>query len=183
MSTTIGFQNQTDGQLLNRTYINNNFKDINDYIASGIPNADLENEYHNFAITLFTGDLASGEHVIHAVSLPGLTSTGSPGTAVLVEAQHTRGGGADDGGAVAWKYYDSFSDAYSDSDVKHSVTITDDADGGYAVNVTDIASAIDTLVTANNPFFVRVSVTEHNAVDICLTLWFKIKHANATLES
>lgn len=179
----VTFDTQSDTTVLNRTKVNDNFTAINTYLSNGLAVTDTEHEYHNFAVTLFTGDLASGEHVIHTVSLPGLTSTGSPGTAALVAAQHTRGGGADDAGAITWEYYDSFSDAYSDSDVKQAVTLTDDADGGSFISVTDIASAIDTLVTANSPFFVRVTVAEHNAVDICLTLWFKIKHANATLES
>ena len=181
MPTSIGFQNQTDGQVLNRTYLNNNFEDINTYVAGGIPFVDLEHEYHSFAVTLFTGDLDAGENAIHQVELPGQTSMGT--TAVIVEAQHTRAGPADDGGAVTWEYFDSYADAYNGSDVKHTVTIADDADGGYFINVTDIASAIDTAITANSAFFVRVSAATHNAASVCLTLWFKLKHSTATLES
>ena len=183
MATTIGFQNQADGHLLSRAYVNDNYKDINDYIGGGIPTADLDNEYHSFAVPLFSGDLTTAESVIHTVSLPGQTSLST--STVLYQISHVRGGPADDAGTVKWTYYSTWADAYNDTtgNAKLTATILDDTDGGTFLTTTNPGSALNTIVTNNTPFYIRVSVATNNAVDICATLWFKVKHADGTLES
>jgi len=178
----ITFDTQSDTTVLNRTKVNDNFTAINTYLSNGLAVTDAENEYHSFAVTLFTGDLTTAESVIHTIALPGQTSVGA--TAVLYLIQQPRGGGTSNAGAVKWTYYDSWADAYNNTTVDALLisTTDDDLDGGSITSPT-IPSEMNTLVTANSPIYVRVSTATNNAIDICATFWFKVKHANATLES
>ena len=182
-ATTLGFQDEIDGQLINRSYVNANFKDINTYLASTIPIDDLDKAYSSIAVPLFTGDLTDGSSVIHTVSLPGQTSMGT--TAVLYEIQSTRGGGTSDGGAVSWIYYDTWANAYNNAtgSALRTLTFGDDVDGGTFLTTTSIPSALATIAENNTPFYVRVAASTHDAIDICATLWFKVKQTPATLES
>ena len=180
-ATTLGFQDEIDGQLINRSYVNANFKDINTYLASTIPIDDLDKAYSSIAVPLFTGDLTDGSSVIHTVSLPGQTSMGT--TAVLYEIQTTRGGGTSDAGAVSWVYYDTWANAYNTTGGLMSLSFGDDADGGLFITTTSIPSALATIAENNTPFYVRVAASTHDAIDICTTLWFKVKQTPATLES
>jgi len=182
-ATALGFQDQVDGQVVSRAFVNNNFKDINTYLAGTAPIDDLDKPYYSISVPLFTSDLADGSSVIHTVSLPGTTSMGA--TAALYEIQHTRGGGTSDAGAVSWIYYSSWADAYNNTTGNALLTVTfaDDADGGVFIKTTSIPSALVTIVTNNTPFYLRVAASEHNAIDICTTFWFKAKHVPGTLES
>jgi hypothetical protein len=181
--TVLSFQDQVDGQLVNRSYVNDNFGDINNYLAGTAPLDDLDKPYYSTPVTLFTGDLTNGSSVIHTVALPGQASLGA--TAALYEIQNTRGGGTSDAGAVSWTYYSTWADAYNNTtgNALLTVTFSDDADGGVFIKTTSIPSALATAVTNNTPFYVRVAASEHDAIDICTTLWLKVKHEQGTLES
>tara|TARA_R110000824_G_scaffold39564_7_gene119518 strand:- start:1010 stop:1534 length:525 start_codon:yes stop_codon:yes gene_type:complete len=172
MPTSIDFDVYAEGQAIVAADLNDNFTKVNTYLSGGIPNADLDNKYHNICVSVPFGDMNSGTDKIFGFAVP---SSFSDGGLVFNEINTIRGGdpSGTNLGKLEIRLYTSFADAYANTtaNAKYTVTIGDDTAGGTL----DQGQA-SLVFDANQKLFVRADVTTNNAVDITVQLWFKAEH-------
>ena len=172
MPTSIDFDVFAEGQTVVAADLNDNFAKVNTYLSNGIPNADLDNKYHNICISIPFGDMNSGTDKIFGFAVP---TSFSDGGLIFNEINTVRGGDPSGSnlGAVAVRLYTTFADAYANTtaNAKYTVTFGDDVAGG-TLDQGQAALVFD----AGQALFVRADVTENNAVDITVQVWFKAEH-------
>jgi hypothetical protein len=149
MPTSIDFDVFAEGQTIAAADLNANFAKVNTYLSNGIPNEDLVNRYHNICVSVPFGDMNTGTDKIFGFAVP---TSFSDGGLVFNEINTVRGG--DPAGSNLG-----------------AVTYGDDTAGGTL----DQGQA-SLVFDAGQKLFVRADVTENNAVDITVQLWFKAQH-------
>tara|TARA_Y100001970_G_scaffold89503_1_gene112841 strand:+ start:1085 stop:1609 length:525 start_codon:yes stop_codon:yes gene_type:complete len=172
MPTSIDFDVFSEGQAVVAADIDGNFAKINTYLSNGIPNADLDNKYHNICISIPFGDMTSGSNKIYGFSVP---TSFSEGGLVFNEINTTRGGDPSGSnlGALAVRLYTSYADAFASTtaNAKYTVSFGDDVAGG-----TMDAGQAALVFDPGQKLFVRADVTTNNALDVTVQLWFKAQH-------
>jgi hypothetical protein len=172
MPTSIEFDVFAEGQSVAAADLNANFAKVNTYLSNGIPNEDLINRYHNICVSIPFGDMNTGTDKIFGFAVP---TSFSDGGLVFNEINTVRGGdpSGTNLGALGIRLYTTFADAYNNTtaNAKFTVTYGDDTAGGTL----DQGQA-SLVFDAGQKLFVRADVTENNAVDITVQLWFKAQH-------